>query len=82
MKIGWLFLPDIFLVVGLCLTCEREEMPHLRSVGDMTSHGKRPEWAWKNNANRSETRFQMEFNEQYVSKKGIRHARVLQMAEE
>lgn len=28
MKSKWLFLPDVFLVLLVCLTCERHEIPH------------------------------------------------------
>ncbi|SHN32439.1 hypothetical protein SAMN04488057_12046 [Cyclobacterium lianum] len=29
MKSNWLFLPDIFLVLLICFTCERNEMTHV-----------------------------------------------------
>lgn len=34
MKQKWLFLPDIFFVLLLFLTCERHEMDHMREKGN------------------------------------------------
>ncbi|MBD3630800.1 hypothetical protein [Cyclobacterium sp.] len=39
MKSKWLFLPDIFLVLLICMTCERNEMTHLEENPEFTVQG-------------------------------------------
>ncbi|MDN3688908.1 hypothetical protein [Cyclobacterium jeungdonense] len=48
MKSKWLFLPDVILVLLLCLTCERHEMQHTGGRGNSQLSDVPVEQPWEN----------------------------------
>ncbi|MFO7826658.1 MAG: hypothetical protein R6V72_22180 [Cyclobacterium sp.] len=67
MKKKWLFLPDIFLVLLVCMTCERNEMTHLKEDREFIRQDHRHLSVDQSEFKRHDQPFTMEWEKIYQS---------------